>query len=71
MSIVNQKNASMLRRYFIEYVILFLTLSVITLFYLFLNLNNKFIDFQTTVIQKNTESNLEIKQELQNFKNFR
>lgn len=70
MQVVNQKNASALRRYFIEYTVLFLTCSVITLFYMYHSLNEKIVVLQTTVITENTKSNIELKQELQTIKNF-
>jgi hypothetical protein len=68
-AIVNQKNASGLRRYFIEYTVLFLTAAVVVLFYMYVGLSNKVVELQTTVIQKNTEANIELKAELVNIKN--
>jgi cell division protein FtsL len=70
MNAINTKNASALRRYFIEYTVIFLSLSVITLFYMYRDLNNKIIDIQNTIIQENTKSNIELKSELQNIKTF-
>jgi hypothetical protein len=71
MEIVNKRNASALRRYFIEYTVLFLTAAVVTLFWMYNNLNTKIVDLQTTIIQENTKANIELKSELQNLKNTR
>lgn len=58
-------NAPSVKKYFVEYTVLFLTTAVIYLFFQYSNLNNKIIELQTTVIQKNTESNVRFEQQLQ------
>lgn len=70
-NIMTHKNASILRRYFVEYTVLFLTASVIVLFYMFVSLNKRVLELQTTVIQKNTESNIELKNQFYNSKIFK
>lgn len=70
-NIMTHKNASILRRYFVEYTVLFLTASVVVLFYMFVSLNKRVLELQTTVIQKNTESNIELKNQFYNSKIFK
>jgi hypothetical protein len=68
-NIVTKENASNLRKYFIEYTVLFLTACVVVLFYMYTNVINRVMELQTTVIERNTQSNIETKAELINLKN--
>lgn len=70
MEMISKDNATNLRKYFVEYAVLFLTGAVIFLFYQYANLNDKIINLQTTVIKENTKSTIEFNQQLQNLKNF-
>lgn len=56
MNIPSEKQASGLRKYFIEYAVLFLVSSVIVLFYLYISLSKQVMEIQTNVIQQNTEA---------------
>lgn len=69
MDIISKTNASTLRHFFIEYTVLFLTAAVVILFYMYRDLNSKIIELQTNVIMENTKAQIELKSELQNFKN--
>lgn len=62
-TVPNEKQASSLRRYFVEYVVLGLCVAVVTLFGMYYNLN-RFITTtilddkarESTIIEKNTEA---------------
>lgn len=63
MSVPNEKQASSLRKYFVEYVVLGLCIAVVTLFGMYYNLN-RFITTtiledkarESAIIEKNTEA---------------
>jgi hypothetical protein len=74
---LNESNASALRKYFYEFAILALTVSVVTLFYLYINLHGAFRTYisvqnveQLKVIQQNTstiEKNTEVIKQTQQY----